>query len=270
VVVVCERDDDERVVVVCERLVLDCCPLGVSDAVFLVLVVLDGFDDDEVDDEVDGDEAGGGKGDSDEVDREVELGWLGVVGSSLSPPLELDDDDEVDADEGDSEERDDDDVELGCFCGFGSSLSPPLELDGDGVFALEPGEAGELAGWPALVDACRSMGGLGLCAAGALACWAAAATLVAVCGVKGVLAGCTGVANAAVRGDSAGANEEVAVRACGTGAGLVGVGVSEVGKVGVGIAFGRQVSTAGLPDEGDIVALGLGGEGIKGLGAGEL
>ena len=161
-VVGCERDEDKRVVVVCERLVLDCCPPDVSDAVLLVLVALVGFDDDEVDDEVDGDEMRGGKGDSDEVDGEAELGWLGVFGSSLSPPLELDD--EVDGDEGDSEEIDDDDVELGWLGVFGSSLSPPLELDGDGVFALEPGVAGGLAGWLALVDACRSMGGLGLCA----------------------------------------------------------------------------------------------------------
>jgi hypothetical protein len=180
-----------------------------------------------------------------------------VLGSSLSPPPELDGD-EVDGDEGDSEERDDDDVELGWLGVFGSSLSPPPELDGDGVFAFA---AGELAGWLAV------------------------ATLVAVCGVEGVLAGCTAAAdcgNAAARGCTAGAglgvadaNEEVAVRgdsaavrACGTGAGLVGVGVSEVGKVGVGIAFGRQVSTAGLPDEVGTVAPGLGGDGIKGLGAG--
>jgi hypothetical protein len=43
---------DERVVVVCERLVL-----GASDAVLLVLVVVAGFDGDDVDgDEVDGDD----------------------------------------------------------------------------------------------------------------------------------------------------------------------------------------------------------------------
>jgi hypothetical protein len=66
VVVVCEPDENERVVVVCERLVLDCCPLGVSDAELLVLVVLVGFDDDEVDDEVDGDDVAGGKRDGDE------------------------------------------------------------------------------------------------------------------------------------------------------------------------------------------------------------
>src|SRR5215813_1248174 len=45
-----------EVVVVGERLVLDCCPLGVTDAVFLVVVALVGFDGDEVDfDDVDGD-----------------------------------------------------------------------------------------------------------------------------------------------------------------------------------------------------------------------
>jgi len=41
-------------VVVCERLILDCCPPDVTDAVLLVLVALVGFDDDEVDDEVRG------------------------------------------------------------------------------------------------------------------------------------------------------------------------------------------------------------------------
>src|SRR5262249_49577608 len=154
--------------------------------------------------------------------RKVELGWLGGFGSSLSPPLELDD--EGGGGEGDREEIDDDDVGLGWVCGVGRSVGPPLELDGGGVVALGPCGARRMAGWLALVDACRSMGGLGLCAAGGLAGWLEV-TLVAVRGVKGVLAGCAGVAdadcgNAAVRGDSAGANEEVAVRACGTDAGL--------------------------------------------------
>ena len=221
-VVGCERDEDKRVVVVCERLVLDCCPPDVSDAVLLVLVALVGFDDDEVDDEVDDDEMRGGKGDSDEVDGEAELGWLGV---------------------------------------FGSSLSPPLELDGDGVFALEPGVAGGLAGWLALVDACRSMGGLGLCAGVADADCGNAA--VCGCTAGAALVGVRANEEVALRGDS------TAMRACGTGAGLVGVGVSEVGKVGIGAAFGRQVSTAGL-DEAGTVAPGLGGDGIKGLGEGEL
>jgi hypothetical protein len=161
--------------------------------------------------------------------------------------LELDD--EVDGDEGDSEERDDDDVELGWLGGFGSSLSPPLELDGDGVFALEPGAAGRLAGWLALVDACRSMGGLAGCAGVADADCGNAA--VCGCTAGAALVGVGANEEVAVRGDS------TAVRACGTGAGLVGVGVNEVGKGG--IAFGKQVSTAGLPDEAGIVAPELGG-----------
>jgi len=82
VVVVCEPDENERVVVVCERLVLDWCPLGASDAVLLVLVALVGFDDDEVDGEVDDRKVDGGK-------VEVELRWLNAFGSGEIPLLEL-------------------------------------------------------------------------------------------------------------------------------------------------------------------------------------